>query len=365
MARGGGGSSRPSRSPPNSSSSVSADENLLVRAFHDLTCWAISDSQAIEFLRGANWSIETAADRYFSSQRSQHQTTTTTRASTRPLSSRSSSSRQTQQQTAHTSGAAAAAAAMAARFDLRRAGLLFDSYAEKGNTGGDGRITPNGVRRLCEDIGLDVLDPVLLAIAYKCGCTVQGVFTKTEFLKGMTAMATDSLLKLKNRLSDLREEMNNPQTLRPIYAYAFGYSLDVGRRHMCPELAVAYWRLLLSDHFLLLEPWIQFVEEQCETRLEVMQERTRGKLVSSGPTTTTTSTAAAQQVDIISRDVWLMLFDLSLTNDTELRDYDVVNGAWPVLIDEFVEWYRAARLDGRLRMERKEEVEEAGGLQKQ
>eukprot|EP00922_Rhytidocystis_sp_ex-Travisia-forbesii_P024031 GHVS01035298.1.p1 GENE.GHVS01035298.1~~GHVS01035298.1.p1 ORF type:complete len:340 (+),score=84.20 GHVS01035298.1:286-1305(+) len=330
-------SRRPFSSGASSSSSV-PDEQRLLRSFHDITGGATSDHRAVQLMRAANWSIEAAAEQYFSSRPAGPPVTRSTARPAVPPVTRStarlpppSSSRTTQQ----------AAAAMASRFDVRRACALFDSYkqtdqqTDKQAGGATGRILPTGVRRLCEDIGLEVSDPVLLAIAFKCGCAVQGEFTKEEFLRGMTAMASDSLLKLKSRIANLREELNSPETLRPIYSYSFGYSLDTGRRHLSMDLAIGYWRLLLSNQFGLLEEWIRFVQQQHQSRLEVLQERERRKFLSSG----TTDTQVSQEVDMISRDVWLMLFDLSLTKDSDLSTYDV-NGAWPVLIDEFVEWYR-------------------------
>eukprot|EP00922_Rhytidocystis_sp_ex-Travisia-forbesii_P058141 GHVS01085993.1.p1 GENE.GHVS01085993.1~~GHVS01085993.1.p1 ORF type:complete len:348 (-),score=111.41 GHVS01085993.1:261-1304(-) len=313
---------------------VSAEEqSRLVRSFRDVVGGrdVVSDRRVVELLSSSDWSMEVALDRFFLSQSSTTAVQNQSSASSRPPSS--SSSRQHQQPPSPPPSAARQASlAMAARFDASRAAALFESYKDTATS----KIIPSGVCRLCEDIGLDVTDAVLLAIAFKCGCAVQGEFTKDEFTTGMKAMGADSLLKLKSRVKDLRAELAVPQTLRPIYCYAFGYSLDVGSRHLVLELAVAYWRLLLTDHFVLLDEWIRFVEEQHQQRLEVLQERSRKKMSSAGGSG---GESLPQKVELVSRDVWMMLFDLSLNQDSELSDYDL-NGAWPVLIDEFVEWRR-------------------------
>eukprot|EP00483_Globobulimina_turgida_P009738 UN09757 len=40
---------------------------------------------------------------------------------------------------------------------------------------------------------------------------------------------------------------------------------------------------------------------------------------------------------VVSRDVWEQIFDF-LRETSSLDDYDDCGGAWPVAVDEFVEW---------------------------
>jgi DCN1-like protein 1/2 len=65
--------------------------------------------------------------------------------------------------------------------------------------------------------------------------------------------------------------------------------------------------MLLKDRFKYLDLWIKFLEES----------RTRA----------------------ISRDTWALLLEFTKTINDELDNYDP-EGAWPVLIDEFVDYIK-------------------------
>lgn len=49
---------------------------------------------------------------------------------------------------------------------------------------------------------------------------------------------------------------------------------------------------------------------------------------------------------VVNRDQWCNILEFSRTVDAHLHAYDA-DGAWPVLLDEFVDWLRAERAAGR------------------
>lgn len=70
------------------------------------------------------------------------------------------------------------------------------------------------------------------------------------------------------------------------------------------------WQLTLAKRFPHLEKWNKFIEEK--------------------------------QIKAITKDVWDMLLTFFNSVDKDMGDYDE-DGAWPVVIDDFVEWCREKR----------------------
>eukprot|EP00746_Dinoflagellata_sp_MGD_P127160 gnl/MRDRNA2_/MRDRNA2_61810_c0_seq2.p1 gnl/MRDRNA2_/MRDRNA2_61810_c0~~gnl/MRDRNA2_/MRDRNA2_61810_c0_seq2.p1 ORF type:complete len:250 (+),score=45.96 gnl/MRDRNA2_/MRDRNA2_61810_c0_seq2:145-894(+) len=181
---------------------------------------------------------------------------------------------------------------------------MFRKYASESSNA----IESDGIEAFCSDIGVSTLDPVTLAFAYYCRAEQMGVFTKEEWSSGMQRLGCDDIQKLRAKLDDLREMLADKTVCKQIYAYTFQFALDQGQRCLPVEMCIEFWKLLLKDHFALLDEWIAFVE--------------------------------ANVKNAISKDLWMMLYDLATQVSSDLSDYDT-NGAWPVILDEFVESVKA------------------------
>ena len=78
--------------------------------------------------------------------------------------------------------------------------------------------------------------------------------------------------------------------------------------HTLPvEVALQMWELTLKGRCKFLERWCTFVQEK--------------------------------NVKAVTKDVWDMLLTFSKSINEDMSNFDE-DGAWPVLLDDFVEWHR-------------------------
>jgi DCN1-like protein 4/5 len=104
--------------------------------------------------------------------------------------------------------------------------------------------------------------------------------------------------------------LNDSNTFKLIYRYAYDFARDKDQRSMDIETAKAMLQLLLSKNWPLYPEFAQFLEQG--------------------------------SYRVINKDQWWNILEFSRTINNDLKNYDFL-GAWPVLLDEFVEWMRQNR----------------------
>ncbi|KAJ3694927.1 hypothetical protein LUZ60_000304 [Juncus effusus] len=167
-------------------------------------------------------------------------------------------------------------------------------------------ILVEGVSLLCNDLQVEPQDIVMLVISWHMKAATMCEFSRQEFIGGLQSIGVDSIPKLREKLPSLRAEIRDEHKFREIYNFAFSWAREKGQKSLALETAIGMWHLLFAEkHWPLIDHWCQF--------LQVRHNKA------------------------ISRDTWFQLLEFVKTIDPQLTNYDE-EGAWPYLIDEFVDY---------------------------
>lgn len=171
-------------------------------------------------------------------------------------------------------------------------------------------LGPEGMEKFCEDIAVQPENVVMLVLAYKMNARQMGFFTLAEWLKGLSDLSCDTISKTQQKLDYLRNLLNEPHTFKGIYRYAYDFARDKDQRSMDMETARVMLHLLLGKHWPLFSQFAQFLDQS--------------------------------KYKVINKDQWCNILEFSRTINHDLSNYDL-DGAWPVMLDEFVEWLKGQR----------------------
>mmetsp|Transcript_29755 Transcript_29755/g.41100 ORF Transcript_29755/g.41100 Transcript_29755/m.41100 type:complete len:294 (-) Transcript_29755:231-1112(-) len=192
-------------------------------------------------------------------------------------------------------------------FSLKSLEDLFDSYAEQSKT----HIGVDGIIRFCEDIGVEPEDSVMLFISWMLNAQEQGSFSRSEFVSGFEKRKVDSIKKIKCKLPEWRAEMkSDPNTFRDVYKFAFSFSTG-GEKHLELEVVRELLPILTSGLYNHTPDFCEFLEQQTSYKA-------------------------------LNVDQWMSYLEFCRTvgdGESDFTGYDV-SDPWPVLLDEYVGWYR-------------------------
>ncbi|THH19153.1 hypothetical protein EW146_g1937 [Bondarzewia mesenterica] len=119
---------------------------------------------------------------------------------------------------------------------------LFDKYKEPdGDT-----ISVDGTIKLCEDLGVDPEDVVMLAVAYELKSPRMAEWTRTGWIEGWKNVRADSIATMKTALFRLRDKLGSDAPyFQKVYAYTFDFARAEGQRSLALETAQGFWALLV------------------------------------------------------------------------------------------------------------------------
>ncbi|XP_076936237.1 uncharacterized protein LOC143603287 [Bidens hawaiensis] len=173
-------------------------------------------------------------------------------------------------------------------------------------------IMADGISNLCSDLQVDPQDIVMLVISWHMKAATMCEFSKQEFVGGLQSLGVDSLEKFRERIPSMRAELKDDQKFKEIYNFTFAWAKEKGQKSLALDTAIGMWQLLFEEnHWPMVNHWCQFLQ--------------------------------ARHNKAISRDTWFQLLEFAKNVDPILSNYDA-DGAWPYLIDEFVDYLGENRI---------------------
>lgn len=168
-------------------------------------------------------------------------------------------------------------------------------------------IKMDGIINLCSEIGMDAASDVrVLVMLFKLGAvSTPGAISSTEFTNGMRSLGFDSLAKLRERgIPTYDPGFIEEDNFREFYRFCFQYNRENKTiKSIEKEVVVALLPIAICGRSPYIIQFTEFL--------------------------------AANPITRINLDQWESFYAFSRSITPDLRNYDE-NGAWPILIDEFV-----------------------------
>jgi len=169
-------------------------------------------------------------------------------------------------------------------------------------------IDPHGLIKFVTDLDIIPNDVALLVLGFHMEASIMGVFTKDEFISGLSKLKANSIGAIREMLPKLREELKVEKQFTEIYKYAHQfYKENPNHKVISLEVADSVLEMLANDR-RHIPHFRKFLFKQKEYKG-------------------------------VNIDQWMNNLDFSCTVAENLEDYNE-SSSWPYLIDMFVEFVK-------------------------
>mmetsp|Transcript_27525 Transcript_27525/g.39428 ORF Transcript_27525/g.39428 Transcript_27525/m.39428 type:complete len:265 (-) Transcript_27525:142-936(-) len=173
-----------------------------------------------------------------------------------------------------------------------------------------------GICKLCEQLNLDPLEDIrVLVLLYKLGANKKPAeISKEEWMTGCNKHRLDSIDKFTNFLPALDTGFMERDEFKEFYKFCFQFNRQGTHKTLEKDLVVALLKMCLNNDRITtyrLDTFCDFLE-----------------------------TTKDESYSKITLDQWRSFLDFSqeFPDEGSLMGYDESESAWPVLIDEYVEF---------------------------
>jgi DCN1-like protein 1/2 len=228
------------------------------------------------------------------------------------------------------------------QWSQRRSEELFEKYAGAGES----VIGPCQIERLCGDLQVAPEDLAVLGLSFAMGAAAMGYYSRPEWLLGMERLCADSVSQLRSSLRTFRQRIADSPTLpasvsaasavpgtaaaaaaaapvptqvdstpdwwgprdslfKEVYRFAFVWAKEGEAKVIDLQTADGLLALLLEDRSPLTAPFRLFLKESTYKGVNL--------------------------------DQWMNFLEFSQVVEKDFTGYRE-DGAWPVILDEFVLW---------------------------
>lgn len=170
-----------------------------------------------------------------------------------------------------------------------------------------------GISELGDKLGIDATSDIrILVLLWKMDCKeAPGCITLKEWTHGCEKLGVDSWEALKGQIPALDTGFLETSDFKDFYKFCFKFNLSGTHRTLQKDLVVDLIKLVLKDRVPSdrVESFCKFLES--------------------------TSTDTYER---ITMDQWCSFLDFCNEVGDDVTNYDESTSAWPVMIDEYVEY---------------------------